>query len=427
MSETIQTGPAALLLGRLHALTDDLLTLDLGGDGDVEFTEAYRSLERLRRRLPAVEHRFVHDTQRRGLPVGCTSTGQYLAGLLHLDAPEAHARVRAADNLHGRVSLTGEKLPAPFGHVAAAQARGELSPEHARIITRTVFGLPESVQVEHGDQVEKDLTGYAGVLSPRETAICGQRIHAHLNPDGRAPEEQHKHREFALYLRPDGTGRASGELTAECAEKLATVLDSLSAPRPPGDGTPDPRTAGQRRHDGLLAITDMALLSGGLPRAGGITTSVILTMTTQDYLTGRGLATTGHGTLVPVQDALGWITGNSQLLLTALNSMREITHYSSIHRCHTEQQRLAIIARDQHCTGPECDAPIAFCQIHHVPDYAISGRTRVDEGVLACTWHHRELISGGWTTRITGGRVEWIPPPHVDPQRRPRTGRRPVF
>ncbi|MEO9138376.1 MAG: hypothetical protein ABI345_04855 [Jatrophihabitans sp.] len=55
--------------------------------------------------------------------------------------------------------------------------------------------------------------------------------------------------------------------------------------------------------------------------------------------------------------ASGELTGDSQILLTALNSMREITHYSSSHRCFTEQQRLAIIARDQHCTGPGCDDP----------------------------------------------------------------------
>ncbi|MEO9138422.1 MAG: DUF222 domain-containing protein, partial [Jatrophihabitans sp.] len=275
----------------------------------------------------------------------------FLAGLLHLDPPEAHARVRAADNLHGRTALSGEQLPAPFARVTEAQARGELAPEHARIIVRTVFGLPEQIQAEHGERVEEELTRYAAELCPRDTAICGQRIRAYLDPDGRAPDEQHKHREFTLHLRPDGSGRATGELTAECAEKLATVLDSLSAPQPAADGTPDPRTATQRRHDALLALTDMALLSGALPRAGGITTSVILTMSTEDYRSGRGLATTGHGNVVPVQEALRWITGDAQLLVTALNSMREITQYSSVHRCHTEQQRLAIIAATNTAPG----------------------------------------------------------------------------
>lgn len=240
MSEQVLTGRAATLLAGLHTLTDELLTLDLGVDTDAELTAAYVELERLRRRLPAVEHRFVHDTQRRGLPLGCKTTGQFLAGLLHIDPAEAHARVRAADNLHGRVALSGEPLPAPFAHVAAAQARGEVSAEHARIIVKTVFALPDQIRAEHGEVVEKELTHHAAQLSPRETAICGQRIHAHLDPDGRAPDEQQKHREFTLHLRPDGTGRATANSPPKLPKNPPPSWTQYPHPNPPSTAPPTP-------------------------------------------------------------------------------------------------------------------------------------------------------------------------------------------
>lgn len=170
---------------------------------------------------------------------------------------------------------------------------------------------------------------------------------------------------LTLDLGRDADFEFTDAYSPTCAPGPA-VTSPPRPPRPPKDPSPswtrfphptrpqtepDPRSATQRRHDVLLALTDMVLLSGGLPRTGGATTSVILTMTTEDYLTGHGLATNGHGNVVPAQQALAWITGDSQLLRTALNSMREITHCSSVHRCHTEQQRLAIVVRDQHCTG----------------------------------------------------------------------------
>ena len=66
------------------------------------------------------------------------------------------------------------------------------------------------------------------------------------------------------------------------------------------------------------------------------------------------------------------------------------TGLATTHRIFTEGQRLAMIARDQGCSFPGCTAPPAWCQAHHVTDFALTRRTSVDDGTLLCGFHHRE-------------------------------------
>jgi hypothetical protein len=57
--------------------------------------------------------------------------------------------------------LTGEVLPPIFDQVAAAQAAGELSAAHARVITRCIDHLPDAVQAEHDLAVQATLVQHA--------------------------------------------------------------------------------------------------------------------------------------------------------------------------------------------------------------------------------------------------------------------------
>ena len=50
-----------------------------------------------------------------------------------------------------------------------------------------------------------------------------------------------------------GMVHVEGLLTPTCGAALRTAIDAWSAPQPAADGTPDPRTAAQRRHDALHA------------------------------------------------------------------------------------------------------------------------------------------------------------------------------
>jgi Domain of unknown function (DUF222) len=423
MTALLEWTDSASALARSHVEVDALLARDLTGDSDDALLESWRELERLRRRLAAVEHAFVLEAEARGLPhsSGCRNTATFLRGLLRLDPAEAAGRLRAAEAAGPRRSMTGESLAPAYPVVAAAQASGALSERQARVIVTTVETLPEPIRAEHRDTVEAELVEHAGDFTAEQLAKLARRITDHLDPDGILRDAEFRHRERALHvhLRPDGSASGRFEADAEGAERLLTVFDTLARPRPQTDGVKDPRTAAQRRYDALIQCLELAQRAELLPQVAGVSATIIVTMDAQSYLSGKGLARTGHGALVAAGDALSWSGGDARVLAVVLDSVRTVTAYSSRHRIFTESQRLAMNARDQGCTFPGCTVPANWSQAHHVTDYAQGGTTTVDNGALACGYDHRERIRQGWTTTMINRVPHWIPPPWIDPRRQP--------
>jgi hypothetical protein len=58
--------------------------------------------------------------------------------------------------------------------------------------------------------------------------------------------------------------------------------------------------------------------------------------------------------------------------------------------------RTGVHARDQHCRFPECTAPLAWCDLHHVVGRAQGGPTTVDNLVALCRRHHTSVTEGRW-------------------------------
>jgi hypothetical protein len=411
-------------LARAHAILDRLDALDQTSLSDDVLLDYGREKERLRRRLAVSDHAFVLEVEARALPseVFVRSPAQFLRGLLRLDPHEANQRVQAAHAFGSRRAMTGEPLPAVFPEVAAAQAAGEISGKQAKLIVDTIEKLPDGVQAEYGEQIERDLVGYAHDFDPHRLAKLAQRIGACYDPDGKLEDVEHrqKHRELSIIQRPDGSSTIKGEATAELTELLLLHMDAFARPKPEVDGVKDPRSAGQRRHDALLEGLKLNVRAQQLPTVAGVTATIVLTMTAEDFEQRNGLARTGHGALVPVPEAMR-MTGNEyRLMNVVIDKTKGITAYSSIQRLHTEQQRLARGAVDGGCTFPNCNAPPGWCEIDHVIDWATGGITRVDLAVLACRYHNNDAKKQGWRSALINGRAAWIPPRWVDPEQRPR-------
>ena len=424
MSETLERPDLAGLLAAAHEAIDALQAGELTGCSDEQVIAVLRETERLRRRLAAVDHTQILELERRGvaITVGARTVPRLLCHLLELDPGEARARHRAAEAAGSRRSLLGEVLPPAYPVVAAAQAEGVLSARQARVITDCVEKLPDAVKHE-GPGVEERLVGFARDLhlAPLQLAQAAQRETDWLDQDGkfRDVDYRRKERTVALHTRPDGSCSGSFEGTAEFAEFLQVLFDALAAPKPAVDGAKDDRTPGQRRHDALLDGLKMTVRAGSLPDAGGVSTTVVLTMTEQQFSTGEGFARTGHGAQVPVSEALRWSGGDTRVMAVVLNSVRAIVAYSTAHRLFTEGERLAMAARDGGCVFPSCTAPPGWCEAHHVTEWQQSQRTSVDDGALLCGYHHREFERLGFRLDMCDGRPIWIPPKWLDPEQRP--------
>ena len=243
-----------------------------------------------------------------------------------------------------------------------------------------------------------------------------------MDQDGQDREAGYRDRvrELSLRRRPDGSGSIRGELTGAAAELLDTYLGATAAPTPGPDGHRDDRSAGQRRHDTLLGGLKALLASGATPDTGGCRTTVTLTMDVEDFATHTGTARTGYGYPVPVEVAKTWLEPEARAILVLLSATKGIAGYSSVQRLFTEQQRLAMAARDRGCSYWGCDAPAAWTEAHHVQEWQHTHRTAVDQGALACKANHRTFESMGWINVMFNGRPHWIPPSWIDEQQQPR-------
>ncbi len=375
MFDQLDGGGTASVVTRLSALVDELQHLDLTVLPGAEVIDLLRDLETQKRRLAVVDHALIGELDARGLASerACRNTASLLGQLLRISPREAIDRVDAATDLGPRRALTGEVLPPVFSAVAAAQAAGVISPVHALVITKTVNALPFAVQAEHDESVQQTLLTHAAEVDPVLLRHVARRISDTVNPDGIYTEEsdRQRRRDFTVRQRRDGSAQVTGELTAVCAEAVLSVLDAVGKPAPAEDGTLDPRTPGQRRHDALQDGMLAALRSGQLPACNGVTATIVLTMTEQQVETKTGLVTTGHGALISVEQALS-LAGEARVIPVVLTKTREITAYGDTHRIFTEGQRLAMIARDQGCSFPGCTVGPAWCQAHHITDFAIS-------------------------------------------------------
>jgi hypothetical protein len=366
-------------LARAQHAVDDLLGTDLTGLSDDELLEYGRQKERLARRLPALDHRFVGELISRDLPGrNFVRPVAFLRALLRLDPHEAGGRIRAAEAAGPRRSLTGESLPPIYPELAAAQLAGEISDRHARLVVETIEKLPDEVQAEHGEQIEKDLLGYAKRFDPHQLGRLAKRLRYCYDQDGTFDEVEYraKVRGLTVSQRPDGSSTIKGEATAELTEFLLTTFDALAKPLPETDGFKDPRTGAQRRHDALLDALKINVRARAMPRIAGVTATVVLTMTAEDFEARKGLASSSHGALIPVPEAMRMTAGEYRLMNVVVDKTKGITAYSSTARLFSENQRLVRAAVDGGCTFPPGRL-----------DSAEMGRSRTAAALQRCAPH----------------------------------------
>jgi hypothetical protein len=428
MHESVTGWAGAELAAGLDTLVRDLQALSLTSATDEQVLDLWRALEAHRRKLAVVDHAIIRQVQQRhvAFAVGAKNDVHLARDVLRITPHEAKARIAAAEACGPNIAVSGEPLPPIHCDVAAAQAAGEISPAHAALIVKTVDRLPVGVQDEHGESAEKLLVDAARELDPQLLGGVAVRLAATLDPDGqlRDVEYRRRHREVTFTQRPDGSGFGTIDATAELAEHLLTLFDALAKPKPEADGVKDPRTAGQRRHDALLDALKMLERAREIGHTGGVTTTVLLTATAEDWAKSEGLARTGHGALVPVKEAKNWAGGDARFVALLFSKTKRLKAVSKSRRFYTETQRLAMIARDQGCCFPGCDAPSLQCEAHHLTDHAQGGPTEVSAGCLLCSYHHAHFQQLGWTGLMINNIPHWTPPTWIDPLQRPRRNTR---
>src|SRR5690242_12726645 len=396
--------PVGLALSHLAAAREQLRDVDWATLGRDELLELLTALEVDARRRAAVTHTVIAEVEERGVAaeVGCSSTAVLLSERLRIGRREAAGRVRLAAELGHRRAMSGQPLPAKFPLVAAAVAEGAIGDRHAALICRTIDGRPDAV-LEQAGAVEATLVEHARTLNPDQLAVLTRTVRACLDPDGvLASERDHdRHRHATLTLLPDGSGRLQACLTGEATAVWQTILSTLARPVPDAaTAERDRRSPGQRRHDALLDAGQRLLRAGTLPDAGGTPATVLLTVTLEQVEARTGLATTGHGGVISVPQALR-IAAEADIMPIVLSDAGGILGYGLTRRTASTGQRRALAARDRGCSFPGCDRPPDWCETHHVIPWVDGGRTDLQNLTLVRLSREWRGCGVCWRVRVS--------------------------
>ncbi|WP_166354101.1 HNH endonuclease signature motif containing protein [Phytoactinopolyspora limicola] len=419
------------------------------------------------------------DTRDVGRRMGASSTTAWIRDVLRIRPGVAKASVDLAHRLKAPaeaedyaanpgVGAGGRSMPA----TAAALAAGQVSVDHATVISKTMAQLPTDVSSEDAANAEADLAAFAREYDPGTLQRLATHLLHVLSTESLEQREERAYRKRRLRLvdNGDGTVRISGLLSSEDAATVRTALDPLAAPSPAADGERDTRAGEQRLADALVELCRRHLQAGTLPSSHGHRPQLLL-LAELTALMGahRDEDTAASGSAAPGGDEptaaggaagcgswsrrwledtwaarfgvapgeLAWGDPVSTETLRRLCCAADVTsvlvdphgvplRVGRAERTVTAGIYTALVTRDRGCAFPTCTRPPAWCHGHHIRHWADGGDTDMDNMVLLCGHHHRVIHHGGWDVRMgPDGHPEFLPPPWVDPDRAPRRNTRP--
>ncbi|MFT4200446.1 DUF222 domain-containing protein [Gordonia sp. (in: high G+C Gram-positive bacteria)] len=416
----------------LDAVVAKMAVAPLSVMSDPEVLETVETLEKARRRadgLDAALYVEVNDREVFGR-VGHKRAKTFYAQYLRLGETEAKRRGEVAKAIGRLTAMTGAKLPPKREPVAASVAAGIVSGHHVREIEKIMDMLPREVAAPDVADAVDLLDEAAADLAPEDLRGLGQRILAHLDPDGILTDERDRRRQRGLTIgRQDARlmSRISGCIGPQLRAKLEVLLDNWARP---GMNNPDDeqsltgsaaeltdddrkalceaalrdgRSTAQRNHDALERGLDWILGHGALGRPDRLPAQLVITVDEPDLARRAGVALTATGTMVPVADLVDLAADAVPWLEVFKRRTRQVLDFYRGARIATKAQRLALFGAHRGCTRPGCPRPFSQCQIHHAAlDFAKGGLTNLDQLAPACGVDNRNVGEdpGQWETTI---------------------------
>lgn len=367
---------------------------------------------------------------------------------LRLGRSAAQRRRLVAEGIGRFTAVTGEPLPPKLTDTAGALAEGAIGAEHVVAIAEVMDKIPAAATHDQRERAESMLADAARRLDPAAVLVVGNRILAHLDPDGALADDHDRRRQRGLALQAQNRqlmSRLRAMITPLLRAQLETMWAQWAAPgmnNPDDPESPrgaanqpgldpaalaaaaqrDERTRMQRQHDALQALLAWVNTQAAADANTTITSQLVVTVTDDDLARRTGIAWTATGTRLPVGDLVRLAAGTVPYLAVFAGATAQLLYLGRARRFASHAQRLALFARDRGCTAPGCTAPFAATQAHHMPDYADGAPTDIDHLGAACGDHNRwnGKQRGQWestvlTTGPDAGRIGWRPAGRAGP------------
>jgi hypothetical protein len=416
-----------------------------------------------------------------GARAGATAA-EFLVRRLNVDPGRARADVEAAYALaadSGTLPQVGAALAAgdiTREHAAVCvRAAARLPKRLAEVTVTADSDTTNDENTEDGEESDAPRTGLqvadgwladqARRFGAREVGRLATQLVTVLDPDRTQrtafDPDAVMRREVTWTRDWTGMGLLRAQVTAADAVLLDTLLAAVAAPEPArealavgADGTEqavlvrDERTLGMRRYDGLMAVlraglgrtvdtadtsSDSASDESGTARTARTPdVHVLVTATVEQVAAATAAGTTGqtvaHAAGLAHAARTGPIDADLLAYLTCTPVLRRVLtspagaplDVGRAHRLATPAQRQALAVRDGGCVIPACACPPEDADAHHVIPWSAGGPTDLSNLVLACPAHHQQIHTGLWTVTLDHhGIARAVPPPWIDPRRRP--------
>lgn len=400
------------------------------------------------------------------------ATGDAVAGAAKL------LRVGAATRR--RQTLTGQLRPARHPAVADALEQGTLSVDAADAICTMLERIAPRTSLRRAEAYESELVRFASAAPHGLVLRAVRHAEARLDPDGVEPRDEAMHQQRTLSIVEEASGmvRITARLDPITAAPVKAAIEAIvsetlhrrrdrqptptafpdsevdatdaqlagasptvdddspvlvgpvpsgpvpSGPVPDGPVLPDRRTIPQLQADALSELARHVL--GCKAAATRAKATVVVRLDLDALLSGVGEATI-DGLDRPISAvAARRLAVDAEFVPAVLGGEALPLDLGRSRRLFSRAQRLALGERDGGCAS--CGRNIAYVEAHHIDWWhRHRGPSDLDNGVLLCSHCHHQVHREGWRIRADRREVWFVPPPHLDPEQRPRLGGRARF
>ena len=314
-----------------------------------------------------------------------------------------------------RLSRVGA-AEAGLSALARESRTGGVSVEHRDAVGRGVAFVGRRVSLDESSTAEL-ARRLAGQSTPadvdrraREIALEWAPVVDEADCDAIPVAENADLNEMSVVTTADGRVAIEADMDALAGEELQQALDPLCRPVLQPDGSPDRRSAGQRRADALGQIIREYLSGHRRPTSsGGVLPHVTLIVPTAPAA-GESVASLGFAG--PVSSAtVGLVLCDAAMRRVRVDEQSAPLDVGREHRLVTTAIRKALEVRDRGCAFPGCGRPVSWTDAHHCTPWSEGGDTSVDNCVLLCRMHHGLVHHSGWQVWIGDDRHPWFREP----------------
>ena len=285
-----------------------------------------------------------------------------------------------------------------------ALASGEIPQGHARLIARAAGEGPvdEGVLVtaargENFDQFAKTVKRH----QQDQSADGGQAL----------LDRQRRRRTARIFESPDsGMFVLTAQFDQITGARIATALTAKERQLWHNEDAKQRRSPQQRMADAVAELICDEAAAGEAKKQG----TNLLVLADFDVVKQQLVnARLADSTPIPAS-TLKDLALEANILPSIFDAKTQQMWLGRTRRTASEAQRMALIARDEHCIG--CEANPLWCRAHHIVWWSNNGGTDLDNLLLVCDACHQKIHVHGWEVHQHPGTKKFYLKPPPEPE-----------